>query len=179
MNTEAHAALQRQWTESLENWLARHPLLAPLHGMHTRQKEQVQLSDEAMTQLILAADHANPKVRWWCAHELDHLADERSVATLLRLTKDEIPKVRAEAVHALGCERCKQCVLPVDVVGLMIEAALSDPADRVREAAIFALGYLPSDHRIAAALEQLANDSSLTVNLRTEARRTLKYHQQR
>lgn len=168
---------QRLWAESLESWLARHPLLAPLHGMHTRRKEEVQLSAEAVTQLILAAAHPNPKVRWWCAHELDHLADERSLGALLQLTKDEVPKVRAEAVHALGCARCKQCVLPVDMVGLMVDFALHDPEERVRGAAIFALGYLPSDPRAATALAQLANDPALSAKLRTEARRKLKYHQ--
>lgn len=177
MNSASHTPSQRQGTESLESWLARHPLLAPLHRMHTRQKEQVQLSDEAMDQLIRAANHPNPKVRWWCAHELDHLADERSLDALLRLTKDTVPKVRAEAVHALGCERCKQCVLPVDMVGLMVDFAFHDPEERVRGAAIFALGYLPSDPRAAAALEQLADDPSLSLRLRTEARRKLKYHQ--
>lgn len=177
MNSEDQLPPRRQWPESLESWLARHPLLAPLHGMHTRQKEQVQLSTAAVEQLILAADHPNPKVRWWCAHELDHLADARSIEALLRLTKDPVPKVRVEAVHALGCERCKQCVLPVDMVGLMVDFALHDPDEKVRGVALFALGYLPSDPRAAAALAQLADDPSLSEKLRTEARRKLKYHQ--
>lgn len=177
VNPAPQTTSQRPGTESLESWLARHPLLAPLHHMHTRQKEQVQLSDEAVAQLMGAADHPNPKVRWWCAHELDHLADERSLDTLLRLSKDDVPKVRVEAVHALGCARCKQCVLPVDMVGLMVDFALHDPEERVRGAAIFALGYLPADERAAAALAQLAAEPSLSAKLRTEARRKMKYHQ--
>ncbi|MEZ4705717.1 MAG: HEAT repeat domain-containing protein [Caldilineaceae bacterium] len=162
--------------ESLESWLARHPLLAPLHGMHTRVKEQYQLSHEAMVQLIRAADHPNPKVRWFCAHELDHLATDESIEALLKLTKDPVTKVRVEAVHALGCERCKQCQLNVDMVGLMVDFALNDPVAKVRGAAIFALGYLPADERAAAALRQIVEDNATSEELRKPAQRSLTYH---
>lgn len=162
--------------ESLEQWLARHPLLVPLHKMHTRVKEHYQLSPAAMTQLLRAADHPNPRVRWFCAHELDHLATPESVDILLQLTHDPVVKVRVEAVHALGCERCKQCELGVDMVGLMIDFALNDPDDKVRGAAVFALGYLPRDERAAVALQRLAAEPSTTEELRRAARRSLTYH---
>lgn len=162
--------------ESLAQWLARHPLLAPLHHMHTRVKEHYQLSQEAMTQLLTAADHPNPKVRWFCAHELDHLATDESVDALLRLTRDPVAKVRVEAVHALGCERCKQCNLAVDMVGLMVDFALNDPEAKVRGAAIFALGYLPADERAAVALQQIADDDTTAAGLRKVATRSLSYH---
>ena len=162
--------------ESLKSWLARHPLLAPLHGMHTRVKEEYQLGEEAIRQLIGAADHPNPKVRWFCAHELDHLATDQSIEALLKLTNDPVTKVRVEAVHALGCERCKQCQLNVDMVELMVDFALNDPADKVRGAAIFALGYLPPDVRAADALRRIAQDNITSEELRKSAQRSLKYH---
>lgn len=162
--------------ESLAQWLARHPLLIPLHQMHTRVKEHYQLSDEAMAQLLRAADHPNPKVRWFCAHELDHLATDESVATLLRLTRDSVTKVRVEAVHALGCERCKQCSLNVDMIGLMIDFALNDPEVKVRASAIYALGYLAADERAAVALQQIVDDSATSAGLRRSAQQSLKYH---
>lgn len=176
MQQQQTSALQRQRFESLDEYLHRHPLLAPLHGMHTRVKEHYQLSAEAMTQLISAADHPNPKVRWFCAHELDHLATDESVDALLRLTRDPVTKVRVEAVHALGCERCKQCNLSVDMVGLMVDFALNDPEEKVRGAAVFALGYLPADERAAAALQQIVDDSSTPQGLHKAAQRSLKYH---
>jgi len=163
--------------ESLAQWLARHPRLVPLHQMHTRVKEHYQLSQEAMAQLLRAADHPNPRVRWFCAHELDHLATNESVETLLRLTRDPVAKVRVEAVHALGCERCKQCKLVVDMVGLMVDFALNDPAAKVRGAAVFALGYLPRDERAAAALQQLIADLTTADWLRKAAQQSLIYHQ--
>lgn len=162
--------------ESLAQWLARHPLLAPLHHMHTRVKEHYQLSQEAMTQLLTAADHPNPKVRWFCAHELDHLATNESVETLLRLTRDPVAKVRVEAVHALGCERCKQCHLCVDMVGLLVDFALNDPEEKVRGAAIFALGYLPADERAVVTLQQIVDNETSAEGLRKAALRSLQYH---
>ncbi len=162
--------------ESLEQWLARHPLLAPLHHIHTRVKETYQLSQEAMAQLLTAADHPNPKVRWFCAHELDHLATNESMEALLKLTHDPVTRVRAEAVHALGCERCKQCNLSVDMVGLMVNFALNDPEEKVRGAAIFALGYLPADERAATALQQIVDDGATPEGVRRSAQRSLQYH---
>lgn len=166
----------RKQTESLDRWLARHPLLAPLHAMHTRMKEQYRLSEEATAQLIHAVDHPNPKVRWWCAHELDHLATPQSLDALIRLTQDRVPKVRAEAVHALGCERCKQCELGVDTAALMIDFMLTDPDVRVRGAALHALGYLPADARAARALQQVAENPSNSSKMRRNAQHKLKYH---
>jgi len=162
--------------ESLAEWLARHPLLVPLHKMHTRIKEHYQLSQEAMAQLLTAADHPNPKVRWFCAHELDHLATNESVETLLRLTCDPVAKVRVEAVHALGCERCKQCDLTIDMVGVMVDFALNDPEEKVRGVAIHALGYLPADRRAAGALQQIVDNEATAEGLRKAALRSLQYH---
>ncbi|MEZ4729642.1 MAG: hypothetical protein R3E79_21135 [Caldilineaceae bacterium] len=64
-----------------------------------------------------------------------------------------------EAVQALGCERCKQCVLPVDMMGLVVDFALHDPEERVWDAAVLA---------------RLANDPSLSAQLRAAAWRKLR-----
>ncbi|MCB0062035.1 MAG: HEAT repeat domain-containing protein [Caldilineaceae bacterium] len=162
--------------ESLAQWLARQPLLAPLHGMHTRVKEHYPLGAEAMAQLLTAADHPNPKVRWFCAHELDHLATNESIDMLLRLTQDPVAKVRVEAVHALGCDRCKQDHLCVDMVGLMVDFALNDSEEKVRSVAIHALGYLPADRRAAEALQQIVDNETTAEGLRKAASHSLQYH---
>ncbi len=168
--------LNRPRPESFDQWLARHPLLVPLHGMHTRVKATYQISDTAMAQLLHAAKHPNPKVRWFCAHELDHLATAESIDTLLGLAADPVVKVRMEAVHALGCERCKQCKIDLDLVGLLIDFAVNDSAAKVRGAAIHALGYLPADPRAATVLQELSWDPQLAAGLRQAAARSLQYH---
>ena len=84
--------------------------------------------------------------------------------------------MRVEAVHALGCERCKQCRLDVDMVGLMIGFVLNDPEAKVQGAALHALGYLPADTRAAVALQQIIDDETNSPQLRQKAQRKLKYH---
>ena len=57
---------------------------------------------------------------------LDHLADERCVEPLRQALNDPSPHVRRNAVHSLGCQRCKLAPLPMDVVGLLIERSIGN-----------------------------------------------------
>ncbi len=89
---------------------------------------RVRLSDKVRAALILGLGHANPKVRWWCLQLMDHVGDEPCFEHILRALDDPVPRVRAMALHALECERCKQSPA-------MVEAARSILA---RQAALYA-----------------------------------------
>jgi HEAT repeat protein len=79
---------------------------------------RVYLTDAARGALIAGLDHANPKVRWWCLQLMDHVGDEPCFEQIVRALDDPVPRVRAIALHALECERCKQS-------SAMVEAARS------------------------------------------------------
>jgi len=135
----------------------------------------MQLDADALSELMGGAAHPNPKVRWECAHLMDHVGDDRCIEALVQLTHDPVPRVRAEALHALGCARCKPCALRIDAVALLVEAALTDPIARVRGTAVFTLGFLPADARAAKALERVAREDA-DQDVHEGARRALKHH---
>jgi HEAT repeat protein len=113
--------------------------------------------DGAAREAVLAGlGAASPGVRKWCAAVLDHHADARAVAGLVRLLDDPVAAVRRHAVHSLGCQPCKPQPLDVDVVSLLVERARSDASVRVRRAATHLLGCQPADARAGAALRALA-----------------------
>jgi HEAT repeat protein len=75
---------------------------------------RVRLTDAARGALIAGLDHPNPKVRWWCLQLMDHVGDEPCFEHIIRALDDPVPRVRAMALHALECERCKQSPAMVD-----------------------------------------------------------------
>jgi HEAT repeat protein len=85
--------------------------------------------------------HGNPKVRWWCIQILDHVADERSLWAVADLLGDPIPRVRRNAVHALGCTACKPegGDLPPGLLQRITAIASNDPSPKVRAEARYAL----------------------------------------
>ena len=128
--------------------------------------------------LIEGLGHANPRVRFDCAHLMDHLADERCAEPLRRLVDDPVPRVRRVALHSLGCDACKLTPLPADdgLVALTIERALADPSINVRRHATSGLGGRCSDPRAVAALQTLlARETDPAI--RRNARRALRRHQ--
>jgi hypothetical protein len=125
--------------------------------------------------LLQGLQHAHPKVRYECAHALDHLADERCVEPLRRLLDDPTPRVRRMALHALSCEVCKLTPLQVEenLVTRVIEHALSDPSINVRRHAAMALGNFCADPRAGLTLQMLLDQESDATLLR-EAYRALR-----
>jgi hypothetical protein len=125
--------------------------------------------------LLEGLRHASPKVRYECAHALDHLADERCVEPLRRLLDDPVPRVRRVALHVLSCDACKLNPLPMkeDLLARVIERALTDPSINVRRHATSALGSFCADARAGLALETLLAQESDQAILR-EARRALR-----
>ncbi len=107
--------------------------------------------------LLEGLRHESPKVRYDCAHALDHLADERCVVPLRHLLDDPVPRVRRMALHVLICDACKLAPLQPaeDVLAHVIDHALTDPSINVRRHATTALGNFCADRRAVLALEML------------------------
>jgi HEAT repeat protein len=107
--------------------------------------------------------HQARSVRRWCAAFLDHHIDEPARHKLVGALGDKNRKVRAAAVHALGCDRCKPeeaCGTAVDVVGHAIAVLRDDPSGRVRRHAVGALSGKPAQQRIIDALAGALRDDS-------------------
>src|SRR5437762_6343458 len=95
--------------------------------------------EPAMHALIRGTSHPNPKMRVWCLALLDHMEavwDTSCVQAVLERSKDEVPRVRSMAIHALSCQICHPALPGFDVVGRLLELAVSDPSIRVRRAAV-------------------------------------------
>lgn len=89
----------------------------------------------AVDDVIDGLEHPDWRVRRWCAAFLDHWGDERAVPALLARVDDSRAGVRRLALHAVACQSCKERPLPLDIVGVLSEAALHDPSIRVRRVA--------------------------------------------
>jgi HEAT repeat protein len=97
--------------------------------------------------------HADAQVRARCCGILDHFMDEEAIPALLENLDDPNPNVRAMAMHALACDRCKEgACRPAedDVVEAAMRLLADDPDRHVRTQAAHALG--PAVHRRADAL---------------------------
>jgi HEAT repeat protein len=100
--------------------------------------------------------HRNPRVRARCCGVLDHFLDADAIPELMDNLRHEDPEVRLMAIHALGCDRCKEgSCRPAedDVVAAAMRLLTDDPDRRVRTAAAHALG--PAVHRRDEALEAI------------------------
>src|SRR5712691_3769212 len=73
------------------------------------------------------------RVRRGCAAFLDHHGTDACFAPLRQVAlHDPAPSVRRMAVHSATCQECKPCPLTGDLVGLLVEVALSETNRRVR-----------------------------------------------
>jgi hypothetical protein len=102
------------------------------------------------TQTCACEEHAQ---RLWIHHGTDAcFAALRQVAL-----HDPAPLVRRMAVHSATCQECKPRPLTGDLVGLLLEVALSDTNRRIRLHALWGLHH-PQDARAVAALERILQD---------------------
>jgi HEAT repeat protein len=96
---------------------------------------------------------------------MDHHGTDACFAPLRQVAlHDPAPSVRGTAVHSATCQECKQCPLTGDLVGLLVEVALSDTNRRVRLKALWGL-HQPRDARAAAALESILSDADPQLRL--------------
>lgn len=118
--------------------------------------------------------HPDPVVRQQCVRLFDQLVDEESLAELVLALDDTDPVVRARALHALACDRCKQgaCRPGEDLwVPRALDLLRADPDPDLRAAAIDALGKVADRlPHVAAALAEAA-DHDRDKRLRSMARR--------
>jgi hypothetical protein len=87
--------------------------------------------------------HDNPAVRIGCCIVLDHFLDEAAVPELIANLTHADNEVRAWALHALACDRCKQgaCRPGEDmVIPIALRMLQDDPSPRVRHEVAHLLG---------------------------------------
>lgn len=100
--------------------------------------------------------HPDPVVRVGCCKILDHFLDEDAVPELIANLSHDDARVRAWALHALTCERCKEGECRPgedDVLPVAIRMLQTDPDRSVRQMAAGMLG--PWVHRNDAARRAL------------------------
>lgn len=104
-------------------------------GVTATELRAVQLSDEVFEGLARGTRHASPVVRWWSVQLLDHCPEDRATAVVAALFDDPVPRVRRNAVHALGCRACKPSAVPAPGPALLArlqQIADGDPNAKVR-----------------------------------------------
>jgi hypothetical protein len=100
--------------------------------------------------------HPEPAVRVGCCQVLDHFMDEAALPELLENLQHKNEVVRAWAMHALACDRCKEgtCRPGEDqVLPIAADMLIHDESRRVRQMAAGVLG--PSVHRRPDVLRAL------------------------
>jgi hypothetical protein len=87
--------------------------------------------------------HSSPAVRVGCCTVLDHHLDEAAIPELIANLAHEDEEVRAWAMHALACDRCKEGTCRPgedDVLPIALRMLREDPSRRVRREAAHLLG---------------------------------------
>lgn len=100
--------------------------------------------------------HADPEVRVGCCKVLDHYMDEAALPELIDNLGHPDEAVRAWAIHALACDKCKEgaCRPGEDqVIPVAAKMLLEDHSRRVRQTAAGMVGE--AVHRSPAALPAL------------------------
>ncbi len=101
------------------------------------QKQLLQAGEESMEAVMQGLTHPDSRIRRACAGLMDHHGDDRCLPGLTeRLLNDPVPNVRREAVHSLGCDRCKASPLSEDRVPLLMLVIETDSNKWVRYKAI-------------------------------------------
>lgn len=111
--------------------------------------------------------HDDPEVRVGCCKVLDHHMDDAALPELIANLEHKESKVRAWALHALGCDRCKEGACRPgedDVVPLALRMLADDRSRRVRTMAAQMLGpAAPRRADVRVALEQARDTDSHPV----------------
>lgn len=110
------------------------------------------MGQAALPAIRTGMKHPNWRIRRWSVSFLDHYGGPEFVPDLREALDDPIATVRRHAVHSIGCQRCKDTPLKLDVIGLLSHSALNDPSPRVRRAALHQLGCQPPSLRARTTL---------------------------
>jgi len=87
--------------------------------------------------------HPDASVRATCCQILDHFLDDSALAEHIECLEDSDPRVRAWALHTLGCDRCKDGACGPGgeaFVPAATRMVRDDPSPRVRAVAAETLG---------------------------------------
>lgn len=142
--------------------------LAVAHRRKYARRTLMEAGPSATPAVRKGLRHESPDVRRACCQILDHFLDEAAVPELMENLAHPDPSVRAWAVHALACDRCKEGACRPgegDTVPIAIDMLRNDPAREVRGQAAGLLG--PAAHRrsdvVAALRDACANDPDPAV----------------
>ncbi len=114
---------------------------------------------------IWGLSHPNVRVRGGCAAFMDHHGTDACFAPLRQVAlHDPAASVRRMAVHSASCQECKPYPLTSDLIGLLIEVALTDTNRRIRLHALWSL-HQPQDARAIAALKSILRDGDPELEL--------------
>lgn len=136
------------------------PELGIAHRAKPAMRRLMEAGVEATSALRRGLRHPSPAVRVGCCKVLDHHLDEDALPELIENLEHPHPEVRAWALHALACERCKEgaCRPAEDeVVPIALRMLADDPSYHVRAMAAGLIG--PSVHRRDDVLEALLRAS--------------------
>jgi hypothetical protein len=131
----------------------------------------VGLGLEALPAVREGLRHPDWRIRRDCLRFLDHQSDDESGRLAASCLDDPHPEVRKWAVHAVGCDRCKEEPRrDFDAVPLLLRALRGDPSLRVRRSAAVALAWnTPRDRRVAECLEEiLRSESDAKIRMHAE-----------
>ena len=146
MNLEHTADDYRRWVEDL----------AVKHRAKQALRRLMAAGSLATPVVREGLHHPEPAVRIGCCQVLDHHMDEAALPELMANLQHEDERVRAWALHALACDRCKEGTCrpgEAQVLPLAVQMLLEDDSRRVREMAAGLLG--PSVHRQPDVLRAL------------------------
>jgi hypothetical protein len=119
--------------------------------------------------------HPKVHVRRGCAGFMDHHGTDSCFTPLKQVAlHDPAPSVRRVAVHSVTCQRCKPSPLTGDLIGLLVQVALTETNRRIREGAIWGMRHQPRDARAVATLEQVLRTET-DQRLRRAAHHAFKY----
>lgn len=146
IDQEDNTAAFRQWVDEL--------------GVRHRATEalrRLMAAGPAAAEMVRAGlRHPSPEVRVGCCKVLDHHLDESALPELIDNLAHPDEAVRAWAIHALACDKCKEgsCRPGEDqVIPIAANMLIADRSRRVRQTAAGMVGE--AVHRSPAALPAL------------------------
>jgi hypothetical protein len=120
------------------------------------ERALVETGKPGVAAAVAGLSDPDPRVRAGAAGFMDHFADQSCVPKLLDLVyHDPVRQVRAQALHALGCQRCKPEPLDVDDFPILVHVATHDESWKARRSAICSISQRIPDPRVKPFLEQV------------------------
>ncbi|HLK26193.1 MAG TPA: HEAT repeat domain-containing protein [Caulobacteraceae bacterium] len=142
--------------------------LAAEHHARGAFRALLALGAAALPGVRAGLTHDSRAVRYWCCRFLDHFVAAEMVDDLFEMLADPAPEVRAAAMHALACDRCKAGDCRPDAkrtLTLAMERLRCDPDAHVRAHAVGAIGEMANEsgEALQAILAAAGSDPSPAV----------------